>query len=368
MVALVVLGVFAIVVVFAVLAATMETRTPRGRGDGDFPERIVAAAVSRLFTGRGDWGRAMLAELSHVDGRVHRWRFAVGVVRVALFPPSRQRSRAVVVALVGWVVAIGMTVAAAREVPSLSLFAGVLGLLLCGCATTAAARSWRLPRTPPQVVVGVVALTGFVAVVGCAVWTAAAHPSATTDPTHVYTVLFAIVLCVCLVLTLTGPGPGAHPNTVLWSVLAATLACAATWTVATLTTSAGPVGYLWVTGAAAGLAVSIGVSAATGSSSAGIRAALLTAFLSAPIHVAIDLTTLLRASDYTLTSPYDKAAYPHSGFPDVASYLLSDTLGGEIIGGLMLYPIILLLCGLLGTLAGDGFRRHAPAGRGRLRE
>ena len=32
-----------------------------------------------------------------------------------------------------------------------------------------------------------------------------------------------------------------------------------------------------------------------------------------------------------LTNSYDIAAYPHSGYPDVASYLLSDTLAGNIV-------------------------------------
>jgi hypothetical protein len=121
-----------------------------------------------------------------------------------------------------------------------------------------------------------------------------------------------------------------------------------------------------VTGATAGLAVSIGVSAATDSRSAGIRAALLTAFLSAPIHFAVAITTLLRSSDYTLTDPYDQAAYPHSGFTDIAGYLLSDALGGEIIGALMLYPVVTLLCGLVGAIAGDGIHRLTTTGRERL--
>jgi hypothetical protein len=363
-----VLVVVAIVVVLAVLAGTVRAGAPRSGDDGHVPGRMVTAAANRLLADRGDWGRAMLAELAHVPGRVDRWRFAAGVVRVALFPPSR-RPRMVAVAVTGLVATAAATAAAAREVPSLSLFTAVLGLLLCGYATAAAARSRRLPRTPAQVTVGVVALAGLAATIACAVWTAAAHPQATTDPTHVYSVLLAIILCAYLAFTIARPRLGVHTNTTLWCALAATLACGAVWTVFALSSSAGNdriVGYLYVTGAAAGLAVSIGVSAATDSRSAGIRAALLTAFLSAPIHFAVAITTLLRSSDYTLTDPYDQAAYPHSGFTDIAGYLLSDALGGEIIGALMLYPVVTLLCGLVGAIAGDGIHRLTTTGRERL--
>lgn len=350
----------AILVVLTMLVILAVASAPRRGGPGDVLGRVVTAAVSRLPAERGEWGRAMFAEMAHVQGRAHQWRFAAGVVRVVLFPPPRHRPRTVVVALVGVVVVVVATMAAARTVPGLSLFTAVLGALLCVCSTVAAARSWRLPRTAPQVIVGVVALTGFAAIVGCVVWAAVAHPQATTDRTHVYSVLFAITLCAYVALTLARPRLGAHTNTVHWSVLATTLACGAVWAVSALTSSVGTdgtVGHLWLTGALAGLAVSIGVTAATDSSSAGIRAALLTAFLSAPIHFAVDMTALLRASDYTLTSPFDKAAYPQSGFTDTAGYILSDALGGEIIAGLVLYPVVLLLCGLIGAVAGDGIRR-----------
>jgi hypothetical protein len=146
------IAVLAIVVVFVVLAVTVPTRTPRSGDDSDPPGRIATAAVNRLLADRGDWGRAMLAELAHVDRRVHRWRFAAGIVRVALFPPFR-RARMVVVAVAGLVVTAAAAAAAARAVPSLSLFAAVLGLLLCGYAIVAAARPPRRPRTPAQVTV-----------------------------------------------------------------------------------------------------------------------------------------------------------------------------------------------------------------------
>jgi hypothetical protein len=190
---------------------------------------------------------------------------------------------------------------------------------------------------------------------------AAAHPAATTDDTHVFSILFALILAGYLALGLTPPRLGDHPDTVLWWALAATLASAAGWAVAVLATPAatvGVIGYLSPAGVAAALAASAGASAVTRSRAAGARAGLLAVVLGAPVHFTVALTAILHVRHYTLTTPYDLAAYPHSGYPDVASYLLSDALGGNIIG-LVLYPIPLLALALLGATAGTGLRRLA---------
>ena len=50
-----------------------------------------------------------------------------------------------------------------------------------------------------------------------------------------------------------------------------------------------------------------------------------------------------------MTNSYDIAAFPHSGYPDPASYLLRDALDGNILGGLLLYPITLTGVALLGA-------------------
>jgi hypothetical protein len=115
----------------------------------------------------------------------------------------------------------------------------------------------------------------------------------------------------------------------------------------------GITGYLWPVGAAAVLTASAGAAAATRSSQAGAGAGLLAAVLSAPMHFAADMTALLQAGHFTLTTSYDVAAYPRSGFPDVASYLLSDALAGDILTGLVFYPIVLFGFAWLGATAGS---------------
>lgn len=54
-------------------------------GGGDRAGRLVAALARTPF-GRGEWGRAMLAELDEVAGGRARWRFALGAARAMLLP------------------------------------------------------------------------------------------------------------------------------------------------------------------------------------------------------------------------------------------------------------------------------------------
>ncbi len=163
--------------------------------------------------------------------------------------------------------------------------------------------------------------------------------------------------------------PPRHPARVLaaasgalWWALAGALACAAGWTVIAMTTPVtadGTTSLLWPAGAAATLAVLAGAAATTPSRSSGIQAGLLTAVLGALARFALDLTAILQAHHYTLTSASDIAAYAHSGYPSVASYVLSDAVAGDILGGLVLYPIALLVVAFLGAAAGAGLRQLA---------
>ena len=66
---------------------------------------------------------------------------------------------------------------------------------------------------------------------------------------------------------------------------------------------------------------------------------------------------LLQLHHYTLATAYDVNAYAHSGYPNVASYVLSDALAGGILAGLVLYPFGLLICAVLGAMAGTRLRR-----------
>ena len=345
---------------------------------GDIPARVVAAAAAWLPAHRRDWGRAMTAELAHVHDQAGRWRFALGALRIALFLPSGRGRRVLAVALAGLVAAAAVTAVAAAVIPDLALSAAILGLLLGGYATLRTARTARPggPRwTTPGVMVAVVAVATVTAAIVSVARIALVHPAAAADGTHVFAVLFAVALACYLAVAL-GQRPTERPaeRQALWWALAAALASGAVWTVIDLTTPIRPVGitgYLWPVGAAAVLAASAGAAATTGSAQAGARAGLLTAVLSAPMHFAADLTALVQAGHYALTTPYDVAAFPHSGYPDVASYLLSDSMAGDVLVGLVAYPLVLSVVALAAsTLPGAGAgagRHHGASVTGMLR-
>jgi hypothetical protein len=197
---------------------------------------------------------------------------------------------------------------------------------------------------------------------------AVAYPAATTDRTHVFSVLFALALTGCVAIALSpvrraGPkDPSASADTVLWWSLAGVLASGAGWAAVAVTTPAttgGTSALVWPVGTAAALAVSAGAAATTRSGLAGLQAGLLTAVLGALMRFTLDLTAIMQVHHYALTSPHDIATYAHSGYPSVASYVLSDALGGSILGGLVLYPIGLVGVAFVGATAGAGLRRLA---------
>ena len=59
----------------------------------DIPARIVAGATHLLPRGRGEWGAAMAAELSHIVDGPARWVFALECLRGALIAPAPRGER-----------------------------------------------------------------------------------------------------------------------------------------------------------------------------------------------------------------------------------------------------------------------------------
>jgi hypothetical protein len=335
-----------VLVLVAVLATAVALGVRRGRPDGDVPARIMAAAANSLPAHRRDWGCAMIAELAQLRGPARRWRFALSALRVVLLLPPGRRRPVLATALAGLLATVAVTAAAAAEIPGLAVAAAVLGLLLCGYATARASRPGRARWTAPGVAVAALAVAGTAAVVVSVTRIVAAHPAAAADGTHLFSVLFALALASCLAVALT---PTDDRRVLSWA-LGAALAGGAAWTVIALVTplrATGVAGLAWPVGLAVVLAASIGAAVTSGRGQAGARAGLLAAVLSAPVHAAADLTAILQAGHFTLATAYDVAAYPHSGYPDVASYLLSDAMAGEIITGLVAFPLVLSAVALL---------------------
>jgi hypothetical protein len=55
----------------------------------DGPGLLLSVAARRMPAERREWGKAMLAELAQIRRPSTRWRFALGCVRVAVFPPRK---------------------------------------------------------------------------------------------------------------------------------------------------------------------------------------------------------------------------------------------------------------------------------------
>ena len=78
-------------------------RTPHAVVDGptqDVPMRLLRWTAGLLPAPRDEWGRAMLGELDHIEGRGRRWRFTIGCVGATLLLPPRGRAGAGVLAMV----------------------------------------------------------------------------------------------------------------------------------------------------------------------------------------------------------------------------------------------------------------------------
>ncbi len=297
----------------------------------------------------------MMAELPAIDGHARRWRFAAGVAAVALMPPEH-RGRGQVAAVVTAVAAVGARLAAARLVPELQVFTWTLGVLLTIVVTGVALR-WRRPGLAAALI-GATVVAGVTSTIAVVVAVADDHPAAVSDSTHLYAIAFAVVLCAYLALA---PAIGTAPVSALWWGLGAAAATCAAW-LALLPSHATIEGlglWLWPVGGVAALLASIGAARTADNPMAGTRAAVTAAMVSAPVYFTLDLLRVITLHRYTLTSPYDIAQYPHSGFPDVASFVLSDTIGGGIIAVLVMYPLVLGAVGLLGGAIGTTGQRPA---------
>ena len=330
-----------LVLLAAVTAAALRLRSR----DGDLPERLVAAAARRLPADGHDWGRAVVAELAVVRGRTRRWQFAAGVLRVALFPPLARPAAAGATAVAGAFGTVVATAAAARFVPTLSVFVAAVGLLTSGSAAVLAGRPGRGrgPGTPTRLAADAAAVAGLLAAVVAVVALAAAHPAATRDRTHAFSLLLAAVLAGYLVAGLsadrTRPAQGAA------------LAGAAASVAASAILPAGAViGLVPPVTAAATLITAVLVGAVTHSRVAAARAGLLAAVLGAPIHFAM---AVARLPAHPPTGGYDPGAFAHSGYPDAASYLLGDALAGNIVS-LTVTPLAMYAVAALAAAAATG--------------
>jgi hypothetical protein len=337
-----------ILVVVAIAAALL--LGARGRSS-DLPERVVVAATNRLPAYRRAWGQALVAELAAVRSRGQRWRFAAGVLWIALFPPAPRPATVRATVAVGAVATVAVTAAAVWLVPTLSVFVAVLGLLASGFVAAAAGRRLLLPTSLAHLAACTMAIAGILGSVGAIIAVATAHPAATQDRTHIFSVVLAVTLSGYLIAGLTATVPDDAPRAARWGGVVG--ASAAVILSPVLLPIGGVIPLLPPVTALATFVTAALVAFRTRSRAAAARAGLLVAILSAPVHFAMTVTAQLYGRSWTLTNPYDIAAYPHSGYPDVASYLLSDTLEGNIIS-LVVTPLLMYVLAAAGAALAPG--------------
>jgi hypothetical protein len=295
----------------------------------------------------------MAAELLAVDGRARRWRFAIDAVGVALVPAG-YRLRPLLVAGVTLAAAVIAAVAADQLVPELRVLAGVLGGLLTIVLGFIALR-WTRPG-PATLVTAALVVAGVTATIVTVVAVTVAHPAAASDPSHAFAILYAVVLCGYVALA--GATPRATSSAFWWG-LGGAVASSVVW-LALLPSHATIDGlglYLWPVGGAGALLASVGAAMSGRDLLAGAWAALRAAIISGPVFFTADTIRVLTLRQYVLTSPYDIAEYPHSGYPDVASFVLSDALAGGVISVLVMFPLVLTAVGVFGGGIGSGLRR-----------
>jgi hypothetical protein len=337
-------------------------RGATSRSTMDGPHILLTIATRLLPEQRGDWGRAMTAELAQLTDS--RWRFALGCAWVALFPPRGSRRAIFVVAIVTVAASVGLGVAAGRVLPAVQVFAVTLVALIGTLVTLAVARSRRPEPTAPGRAITLVMVVGVAACVGIFAYVGLRYPVAVNDPSHLYSVLFAVVLTGYVWLAITPPRAltTSRPARRIGAGTALVVFGLGYPLIASFSYD-GQLFYLL-----AGLFVVIPVCAVVagaigGTQRHGAEAAawlgLLSGLFIFTVHMVVPILGL------QLDAALLDEGYPPGVRPDLSVWL-PDMLGRELGGGifaLVLLPGWALLFGLIGGNAGANARREFLAAR-----
>jgi hypothetical protein len=171
----------------------------------DGPARLLAAATAALPDHRRDWGAAMSAELTHVQGRSARWWFAAGSARTALFPPRGSRIPVFASGALTAAAAVTTALAVGHALPAMRLFA-VTFVVLVGTAGTMAVARWHHNRKAvPSPTIAATGTAGAAACIAGTAYLLAEHPTAGEQLSPPAAVILAVVLAGGLWLALTPP-------------------------------------------------------------------------------------------------------------------------------------------------------------------
>lgn len=254
---------------------------------------LLRACAFTLGADRPEWGRAMLAELARIDGRQRRWAFALGCIRCLTFTMPASGAQ--------------------RVVRSGAVVAAIASLLVVAIA---------FMRYP-----GVVS--------GAGTWVAV--------------VIFAAVLLAYVVAAISVGARVVDSRLLLASGLAGALIAASWLAVGLDTTLDGPAALtaaLFGMGPLIALSVGWLATAKSGSRRVGVGCTGITALIAG-------FALFLMWAGWTVTAagrPYSSGLlrdFRTSGFTDIATYAVNDSLGT----GMVLLLLVTLVSGVSG-LAG----------------
>jgi hypothetical protein len=314
-----------IVGVVAVVLILLGWRRALAHHGRDPAAAIADLSARRLAYTRPDWGRAMAAELSSLDGRSTRLRFALGCARAAWFPPLGDArpapgTRIVVAAVAAAVICLGIVVQRrAEEATAVGGHGAVYGS-----------------------VVAVLVL----AIVGVHAWLAdrRARETSARAAAARRAGITAGVFLGALALLCSLPLPGAVASSALGNV--------APMLVFPLLL----VGSL-VTGVVA--------ARASGDPATGHEAGVWAGRVAGSVMAIGLLATTLWATGWFVHDPATISAYRDAlaatraqSFRTVAGFVSSENVDTALIGSLVVFPLIGLVFGALGGLVGSPQTEH----------
>jgi hypothetical protein len=289
-----------------------------GEGRRDLPAAIVAFSAHRLRGERGEWADAMVAELDALAGRLERWTFALGSVRVAIAPPLLEARPA--------------------TVQRVMIAIGALGIV--GVATYGQIRMAANASTGGHGLIGkAIGAVVIVVVLGAESAMASRRARAADSAAHVarrWGVPGGAVMGASLIVTQTPIFAGSDlrtPTIALLVALVTPLVVGALAARASHDRRAGRAAAAW-TGAIGGFVFFVG---------------FMTLTFSATAWFTHDPSTI-RAYQDSL-SPAHFASYG-SHYRSITGFVMSENSDTALLGGLLWLPVVAAIAGRLGARCG----------------
>jgi hypothetical protein len=292
---------------------------------GDLAQVLVSLSARRLASSRPVWGQAMLVELSCVEDRRSRLRFALGCARTAMVPPVAAgplRARVVVAVVAASMVGLaGVAQRRVAEAPAVGRYGGSDSLLVAVLVLAVlGVHVWLVDRRLRQAQVGAVAARrwGF--------------------PVGIVLGVLALLLVAPLPAGVFAPRVAGMAEELLLPVVLA--GCLGAGVAAARSSGEAGSGYqagVWAA-RVAGAVMAIGLLAAT---------------LGASGWFAHDPATVRGYADSVSAAHYGSYG---THFRTIGGYVLSENLDTALIGSLVLFPLAGVVFGALGGVLGAG--RH----------